>query len=143
MRIRLLCRIAVGLLVLSAAFVHAQDTASLTGTVRDATGAIVAGAQVTVSSTERGIKRDTTTNSAGEYSESALPAPAAYSVTVISKGFKKFEARGVVLNVAQKSRVDVTLQVGAASTEVTVEGTVVAQVETQSSELAAPSRARK
>jgi len=121
--------------VLSAAFVHAQDTASLTGTVRDSTGAIVAGAQVTVSSTERGIKRDTTTNSAGEYSESALPAPAAYSVTVTSKGFRKFEARGVVLNVADKTRVDVTLQVGAASTEVTVEGTLVAQVETQSSDL--------
>jgi len=121
--------------VLSAAFVYAQDTASLTGTVRDATGAIVAGAQVTVSSTERGVKRDTTTNSAGEYSESALPAPATYSVTVTSKGFRKFEARGVVLNVAQKSRVDVTLQVGAASTEVTVEGTTVAQVETQSSDL--------
>ncbi len=136
MRIRLLCGIAVGLLVLSAAFVHAQDTASLTGTVRDATGAAVAGAQVTVSSTEHGIKRDTTTNATGEYSESALPAPATYSVTVTSKGFRKFEARGVVLNVAQKSRVDVTLQVGAASTEVTVEGTTVAQVETQSSDLA-------
>ncbi len=121
--------------MLSAAFAHAQDTASLTGTVHDSTGAIVAGAQVTVSSTERGIKRETKTNSDGEYSESALPAPAAYSVTVISKGFKKFEARGVVLNVAQKSRVDVTLQVGAASTEVTVEGTSVAQVETQSSDL--------
>ena len=135
MRIRLLCRIAVGMLVLSAAFVRAQDTASLAGTVHDSTGAIVAGAQVTVSSTERGIKRDTTTNSDGEYSEAALPAPGAYSVTVISKGFKKFEARGVLLSVAQKTRFDVTLQVGAASTEVTVEGTSVAQVETQSSEL--------
>src|SRR5208282_3570230 len=135
MRIRLLCRIAVGMLVLSAAFVRAQDTASLAGTVHDSTGAIVAGAQVTVSSTERGIKRDTTTNADGEYSEAALPAPGAYSVTVISKGFKKFEARGVLLSVAQKTRFDVTLQVGAASTEVTVEGTSVAQVETQSSEL--------
>ncbi len=135
MRIRLLCRIAVGVLVLSAAFVRAQDTASLAGTVHDSTGAIVAGAQVTVSSTERGIKRDTTTNSDGEYAEAALPAPGAYNVTVTSKGFKKFEARGVLLSVAQKTRVDVTLQVGAASTEVTVEGTSVAQVETQSSDL--------
>lgn len=135
MRIRLLCRIAVGVLVLSAAIVRAQDTASLAGTVHDSTGAIVAGAQVTVSSTERGIKRDTTTNSDGEYAEAALPAPGAYNVTVTSKGFKKFEARGVALSVAQKTRVDVTLQVGAASTEVTVEGTSVAQVETQSSDL--------
>ncbi len=135
MKIRLPYSIAVGVLVLSAAFAHAQDTASLTGTVRDPSGASVAGAHVTVSSAERGIKRDTTTNSEGEYTEAALPAPGSYNVAVASPGFKKFEARGVILRVAQKTRVDVTLQVGGATTEVTVEGTTVAQVETQSSDL--------
>jgi hypothetical protein len=136
MRVRHLCGIAVGLLVLSAAFVHAQDTASLTGTVRDSSGASVVNAQVAVTSTERGINRTTTTNSDGEYSAPALPAPASYNVTVTSQGFKKFQARGVILRVAQKSRVDVTLEVGAATTEVTVLGSTVAQVETQSSDLA-------
>src|ERR1019366_8185787 len=136
MRVRLLCGIAVGVLVLSAAFAHAQDTASLTGTVHDSTGASIANAQVAVTSTERGINRTTTTNSDGDYSEAALPAPASYNVTVTSQGFKKFVAKGVILRVAQKSRVDVTLEVGAASTEVTVLGSTVAQVETQSSDLA-------
>ena len=51
-------------------------------------------------------------------------------------GFKKYQAKGVKLDVAEKARVDVTLQVGAATTEVIVEGENVAQVETQSSELA-------
>ncbi len=121
--------------MLSAAFAHAQDTAFLTGTVRDSTGASVANAQVAVTSTERGINRTTTTNSDGEYSVPALPAPATYNVTITAQGFKKYEARNVVLRVAQKARIDTTLEVGASTTEITVEGSMVAQVETQSSDL--------
>ena len=67
MRIRLLCGIAVWALVLTAASVHGQDTASLTGTVRDSSGAVVAGAQVVVTNTEHGINRSTVANSDGEY----------------------------------------------------------------------------
>jgi len=134
MRVTVPRAIALGLLMLSAAFLHAQDTASLTGTVRDTTGAAVANAQVVVTNLEHGINRTTVTNSAGEYVVPALPAPGSYDVTVTAEGFKKFAAKGVVLDVAQKSRVDVTLQVGTSSTEVTVEGTSVAQVETESSE---------
>ena len=119
----------------STAFVRAQDTASLTGTVIDPTGAVVAGAQVAVTNAEHGINRTTVTNSAGDYAAPALPAPSSYDVTVTAEGFKKFVAKGVILDVARKARVDVTLQVGATGTEVTVEGTTVAQVETQSSDL--------
>ena len=135
MTVRLACGIAVGVLVFSAAFVHAQDTASLTGTVRDPTGASIAGAQVMVGNAEHGINRTTVTNSDGEYSVPALPAPNSYDITVTAEGFKKYVAKGVVLDVARKARVDVTLQVGAASTVVTVQGTSVAQVETESSDL--------
>jgi hypothetical protein len=135
MRVRRLCGIAAGGLILSTVFMHAQDTASLTGTVRDSTGAVVAGAQVAVSNAEHGINRNTVTNSAGEYIVPALPAPGSYDVTVTAGGFKKFVARGVVLDVALKARVDVTVLVGATTAEVTVEGTTVAQVETQSSDL--------
>src|SRR6266446_3715596 len=135
MRVRLLCGIAIGVLVLSAAFMHAQDTASLNGSVRDSSGAVVANAQVEVSSAERGVTRTTTTNSDGEYAVPVLPAPASYNVTITAQGFKKYEARGVILRVAQKARIDTTLQVGASSTLITVEGTAVAQVETQSSDL--------
>jgi hypothetical protein len=122
--------------VLSAAFVHAQDTASLTGTVRDSSGASVVNAQVAVANAEKGISRNTKTNSEGEYSVPALPAPGSYNVTVTAQGFTKYVAKGVVLDVAQKARVDVALQVGGSTIEVTVEGTTTAQVETQSSEMA-------
>ena len=112
----------------------AQDTGSITGTVKDPTGASIAGATVEVTSPERAIDRNMVTNSAGEYSQSALPA-GTYDVIVTFAGFKKFQAKGVKLDVAQKARVDVSLQVGAANTEVVVEGTAVAQVETESSDL--------
>ncbi len=134
MRVRLLCGIAVGVLVLSAAFMHAQDTASLTGTVRDASGASIANAQVVVSSADRGINRETTTNSGGEYAVPAL-TPGSYDVGVAAQGFKKYEAKGVILRVGQKARIDVNMQVGSAATEVTVLGADVAQVDTQSSDL--------
>lgn len=111
------------------------QTGSITGTVKDSSGAVIAGANVVVTSPERGISRQMSTNSTGEYNESALPT-GSYDIIVSATGFKKYEARGVVLDVAQKARVDVTLEVGAITTEVIVQGENVAQVETQSSELA-------
>jgi len=108
---------------------------SITGTVKDPSGAAVAGAAVVVTSPERGINRQTTTNSTGEYNESAL-SPGSYNIIVSATGFKKFQAKNVTLDVGEKARVDVSLEVGAISTEVIVQGENVAQVETQSSELA-------
>jgi hypothetical protein len=111
------------------------QTGSITGTVKDPSGAAISGAAVQVTSPERGIDRRTTTNSSGEYNESAL-APGSYDVIVSAAGFKKYEAKAVKLDVAEKARVDVGLEVGSISTEVVVQGENVAQVETQSSELA-------
>jgi hypothetical protein len=111
------------------------QTGSITGTVKDSSGAAIAGANVVVTSPERGITRTMATNSTGEYNESALQ-PGNYNIIVTATGFKKYQAKGVVLDVGEKARVDVTLEVGAISTEVVVEGSNVAQVETQSSELA-------
>ncbi len=130
---RLLLRVLLLVVTLCGA-VWAQ-TGSITGTVKDSSGATVSGAAVQVTSPERGINRQTTTNSTGEYNESALP-PGNYNVIVTAAGFEKYQAKDVKLDVADKLRVDVSLQVGAATTEVIVQGENVAQVETQSSELA-------
>jgi hypothetical protein len=130
---RLLLRI-VGLVLTFCAAAWAQDTASITGTITDASGAAVPNAQVAVRNVEHGIHRTTTSNGSGDFLFPSLPI-GSYDFTVTVEGFKKYEAKGVVLVIAQKARVNVTLEVGTISTEVVVEGSQVAQVETQSSDL--------
>ena len=132
--IRLAFGLLITLLCLCGSAAFAQDTATFTGTVRDSSGAVVS-AQVTVSNATIGVSRTTVTNSDGEWVTTALPV-STYDITVSAKGFKKYEANGVVIRVGQKLRVDVSLEVGAISSEVVVAGDNVAQVETQSSEIA-------
>src|SRR6516225_7226244 len=112
----------------------AQDTGQITGTVRDSSAASIANAQVTVTSSDRGAIRATKTNGDGEYVVSGLPG-GTYDLQVEAPGFKKYQAKGLVLRVAQKTRADATLSVGGTTSEVTVEGTNMGAVQTQSSEL--------
>ncbi|MGA7473588.1 MAG: carboxypeptidase regulatory-like domain-containing protein, partial [Candidatus Sulfotelmatobacter sp.] len=130
-------RVRIGLLMVIMTFcvaAWAQDTASITGTVTDASGAAIPNAQVAVSNAAMGISRTAATNGSGDFLFASLPI-GSYDLTVTSTGFKKYEAKGVVLNVGEKARVNIALEVGAASTEIIVEGSQVAQVETQSSDL--------
>jgi carboxypeptidase family protein len=124
----------VFLQIILCAAAWAQDTASITGTVTDPSGAAVAGAQVTVNNAAHGISHDATTNGSGDFLFAALPI-GSYDITVAATGFKKYQAKSVVLNVAEKARLNVALEIGAATTEIVVEGAQVAQVETQSSDL--------
>ena len=71
------------------------QTGSITGTVKDPSGAAIAGANVVVASPDRGITRTMTTNSTGDYNESALPQ-GSYDVTVSAAGFKKYVRQNVV-----------------------------------------------
>src|SRR5208283_4858095 len=64
----------------------------------------------------------------------ALPG-GTYNIKVTAKGFETYEANSVKLNVAEKIRVDVQLTVGQVTERVIVEGSNVAQVETQSSDI--------
>lgn len=129
-----LVRLLLFAVTLSPVVLMAQDTASITGTVTDPSGAAVASAQVSLTSVEQGFTRTATANSSGDYLFAALPI-GRYDMTVTAPGFKKYQAKGVKLDVGQKARNDVHLQVGAVQEQVTVEGAEVAQVETQSSDL--------
>ena len=135
MRNRLFCGIVVLLAVFVATNLHAQDTGTITGTVRDNSGAVIQGADVKISGIAGGIERATTTNSDGDYLAAGLPG-GTYNLTITAKGFKTFKGNGIVLRVAQKARVDATLAVGDIGTEISVQGEQLNQVETQSSELA-------
>jgi len=91
----------------------AAQTASGTilGTVRDATGAVVAGASIAIVNQETGLRRELASGSGGEYEAPNLPL-GPYAVTVKVSGFKTVERSGVTLLVDQKARLDFTLQVG-------------------------------
>ncbi|HET7258255.1 MAG TPA: carboxypeptidase regulatory-like domain-containing protein, partial [Candidatus Acidoferrum sp.] len=129
---RLLCAILAMLFVAYAS--KAQDTGYISGTVTDKTGAVVAGAEVVVASAGGSATHSTTTNADGAYVVAGLPG-GSYNIVVTAKGFSKYSAKNVVLDVAQKIRVDIQLSVGAVTEEVVVTGESVAQVETQSSDL--------
>lgn len=108
-------------------------TASIAGTVTDTTGAVVPGAKVTITDTERNkVTRELTTDTAGAYSAPLLPI-GTYSVTVEAKGFKKTTHSGIVLNVNDKATVNMALQLGDVSEQVTVEAGAMA-VELQTAE---------
>ncbi len=83
---------------------------------------------------EHGVTRTAPTNGSGDFLFAALPV-GRYNMTVTAPGFKKYTANGIALQVGEKARNDVHMQVGAAQEQVNVEGTNVAQVETQSSDL--------
>ena len=128
------CRTLLTLLILFAPTLFAQGTGSITGTVRDNTGAVVAKAEVTLTNTGTRTPLKTTTNSDGEYLFAAIP-PGTYDLTVGAVGFNTYDAKGIVLSVSQRARVDATLSVGEVKTTVTVEAAAVTQVETESSEV--------
>ena len=105
---------------------------AITGTVTDPAGAVLAGAQVRVTQKNTSAVRVDTTNSNGQFNVSSIP-PATYTVSVEAPGFKQF-VQDVVLLADQRRDLDIHLQVGEATQQVTVEASTVA-VNTVSQEL--------
>jgi len=89
------------------------------GTVTDQTGAVIAGATVSVIDTERGLARTLTTDDAGEYNAPTL-TPGTYTVRVEAKGFKALDRQNIALEVGKEIRVDLTPQPGEQNQTVTV-----------------------
>jgi hypothetical protein len=121
------------LLALSAPLVAQKDAGAIVGLVRDSSGAVVAGANVTVTDADRGTEVTLSTNNAGEYVASPLHI-GRYMVSVEKQGFKKAVAGPVEVNVQDRVSVDVQLQPGAA-TEVIVVKSQGPQLETETSDL--------
>src|SRR5215204_1723813 len=82
-------------------------TASLVGTITDASGAVVVNAKVVLTETNTAVGRTANTNESGNYSFPNLP-PGMYSVTVEQTGFKKATRGGVDVPVNTTIRVDLT-----------------------------------
>src|SRR5256712_10667517 len=130
-RLFTLCSIA---LLLSAASASAQfDTASVVGTVRDSSGAVVPDATVTLTNAQTGLSIVKTTNAAGLYDEFFTVKPGAYVITAEKSGFAIALVDNVQVQVGSRPRVDLTMTVGQVTEKVQVTA-AAPLVETDSSQ---------
>ena len=122
--------LALVVVVLAGSTVWAQSTAQITGTVKDASGAVLPGAEVTATHIETGIARMTVSNETGAY---VLPnlVTGAYKFEASLPGFRTFVQTGIVLQVNSNPVINVTLQVGQRTEQIEVQANA-ALVETRS-----------
>src|SRR5262245_55218650 len=86
-------------------------TGTFLGFVTDSSGAVIAGAKVTATNEATNLTRNVNTNSSGEYVIALLPV-GRYTLTVEAPNFKRHVAKGVALELDQKVKIDVRLEVG-------------------------------
>src|SRR2546423_1811354 len=121
-------------LVLSSLTAFAQnDRGTITGTISDPAGAVVANAMVEARNVETGSVYHGGSSATGNFTLAQMPT-GKYELTVSVPGFKRFVRPGIVVPVAQVVRVDATLEVGAATESVTVEA-AAPLLKTESGEL--------
>jgi hypothetical protein len=120
-RLNKLQLLALLALLFAAAFAMAQGTGEITGLVTDPSGAVISGAQVTLTNSATGEKRTTVTSSAGVYTFPALPIVGTYILQTSQKGFKSLKVEGIVASVGTTITKDLKLEIGQATEQVTVE----------------------
>ena len=119
---------------MSVGSLHAQTTnGSIQGTVSDPNGGTVAGASVTARNLDTGLTQATSTTDAGIYSLPNLP-PGRYSVVVEAPGLKKHSQEGVTVSTGTTVSLDIPMQIGAVSDNVTVIADA-SQLQTATSEI--------
>jgi hypothetical protein len=123
---KVICVFVCLLLLLPVAAFPQAANGTITGTVTDATGAVLPGASVDVKNSATGVVFSTISTETGAYTAPNLP-PGSYAISISLPGFKKYDRSGVSLAAAQTLRVDVGLEVGAATESVTIteEGTLL------------------
>src|SRR5262245_53655885 len=111
----------VGCLFISAVTAFAQtDRGTITGTVSDATGAVIPGASIEARNVQTGTTHQAGTSETGNFTLGQLPA-GTYELSAELPGFKKFVRTGIMVSVATVLRIDIRLEVGATGESVTVE----------------------
>jgi len=124
---RVLAMLAVVIAVPFAA--HAQ-TATVSGTVLDSSGAVVSGATVTATNLSTGLERTTQSTDTGAYTIPSLP-PSVYTVLFTKSGFKTVKLESITLTVDQVLTLDCKFEIGSVSTTVEVSSTSVASIDTE------------
>src|SRR5256885_8109101 len=121
--------LALFVCLLVSASAWAQSTAQISGTVKDASGAVLPGVEVTATQTETGIARSTVSNETGVYVLPNLPL-GPYKLETSLVGFRTFVQTGIVLQVNSNPVINVTLEVGQRSEQIEVQANA-ALVETR------------
>ena len=111
--------------------VWAQGTAQISGTVKDQTGAVLPGVEVSATQTGSGAKRNAVTDETGSYTLANLPI-GPYVVEAALPGFKTYVQTGILLQVGTNPTVNAVLEVGQVSDQIEVKADA-ALVETRSS----------
>ena len=121
MKVRVILTCVVLMFIVAAAVSLSAQTfrGTILGTVTDASGAVVAGAKVTVRNSGTGLERSTETSAEGTYSVPELPI-GTYTVTITQPGFQTYVAKDVVVDVSAEHRVDAKLITGQVSQSVEV-----------------------
>jgi hypothetical protein len=123
---------SVLLLLLSIA-AHAQQAGTILGTVTDQSGAVVANVGVTITNTDTNQSTQVTSSSSGDFVVPDLKV-GNYVVRAQAPGFKVFEQKNITLNVGDRDRVDIKLEVGSTTEVLTVEANAIA-VQSESGEI--------
>lgn len=115
------CALGVAVLLCGAGWpAKAQSVfGAIVGSVRDPSGAAVAGAMVKLRNVNQSLTREGAANGQGDYDIRNLP-PGTYSVTLTSNGFREFRSEGIQLEARKIVRLDATLQLGELAQEVTI-----------------------
>lgn len=130
---RFLGFLAFALSLFLGARLYASVTASISGTVTDASGAAISGAAVTATNADTGIAYTQTTNTQGYYSFQQLPL-GTYTIQVQQSGFKTTARRDVILQVNDALVIDIALQVGQKTETVEVQSNAL-HVETSNTQM--------
>src|ERR1700680_3516293 len=109
----------LGVSLFSPSLVAQGNFGRITGTVTDQSGAVIAGATVSIIDTQRGLARTLTTDQAGEYNAPTL-IPGTYTVRVEAKGFQALNRENIVLEVGKEVRVDIVPRPGEQTQSVTI-----------------------
>jgi len=112
-------RIAAAVMLLSALSYGQLDRGTITGTVKDVSGAVVPNTHITIKNTATNATYNTATTGAGDYTAVNLPS-GTYQLTFDAPGLKKLVRSNVVVAVSETIRVDASLQVGESRDTVTV-----------------------
>ncbi len=113
------------------AWAQLRIVGAVSGTILDPTGAVIAGAKVTVKDAKTGITKETTSTSGGTFLFPDL-ATGLYEVTVTAAGFKTANLTNISVSTSQTADVRVSLELGAASDTITVAGGDLQALETTS-----------